>query len=551
MRFPKGRWDAAAAAALKRGLLGGGLLLAVALGGCSKRETAVARGTREQVLHLGNKAEPADLDPHTNLGVPEGKILSAIYEGLTALDPNDLHPIPAQAKRWETSADGLTWRFFLREDAKWSNGDPIRARDWVRSIERLITPTVAAQFSHNAFYIKNAEEFQTGKITDFTQVGVKEIDPLTLEFTLKNPTPLFASVLTVWVFYPVHLPTLEKFGGDKRPNTPWSRPGSIVSNGPFMLKEWKANQFISVGPSPTYWDHAKIRLKEIRFYPTESEETEERMFRAGQLHATFEVPLGKLDVYRANEPKLLRITPYYGIYYFTINTRKPPLSDPRVRRALAIAMDRRSICENVARGGQLPAETFVPTGIGGYPGGVKIEGTLDDARRLLAEAGFPGGKGFPKLDLLYNKSDQHGAICEAVQQMWKRELGIEVELLNQEWKVYLNSLRTGDYQVARAGWIGFFPDPHEFQQSWRSTAGNNYGGFANEEYDRVLAESERAPGDAVRFPIVQKLDAIFVREMPAIPLFYYTRTLLIRPEVKGWPGNALDVRRYKEMWLEP
>lgn len=527
------------------------LLFLFVFPGCSRRATLVEEGNRLQILHLGNFAEPADLDPHTNLGVPEARILNALYEGLTAPDPVTLKPIPAAAERWEISADGLRWRFFLRRDLKWSNGDPITAGEWVWSVQRMLTPTIATPYAHLTFPIVGAEEYQKGTLKDFAQVGVKEIDPHTIEFTLRAPTPNFASIATIYVLFPVHRATLTKSGGDQRPSTTWTRAGTHVSNGPFMLKEWKVSSVISLVPNPHYHSAAQVRLKEIRFYPVESTDTEERMFRAGQLHATAEVPLSKLDSYRKNEPQLLRITPYNGTYYFNLNTRRPPLNDARVRRALALAIDREAICERISRGGQIPARSFTFPGVGGYELGGKIEGNLDDARRLLAEAGFPGGKGFPKLELLFNTSEAHRPIVEAMQQMWKRELGVDIGLTNQEWKVYLNAMRTGDYAIARAGWISFYPDPHQFVSVLKSTSGNNFTGWGNAEYDRILAESETVPTDAQRFALTQQLDRIFAQEVPVIPLYFYTRTLLLRPEVKGFPPNAQDYRRYRDMWLEP
>ena len=519
--------------------------------GCTKRLTLVERGNRDQVLHLGNGAEPADLDPQTVLGIPESQILYSLFEPLTLLDPVDLHPVPAASTGWEVSSDGLVYTFYLRPDARWSNGDPVTARDWVYSYRRLLTKGLAAQFSYNAFYVANAEEYLTGKITDFAQVGVREMDPLTLEFRLRSPTPFFPSALSAFTLLPVHPGTIEKFGALDRPNTMWTRTGNLVSNGPFMLKDWKPNQFVSVVPNPYYWDRAKVRLKEIRFYGVDSEDSEERMFRAGQIHATYNMPLAKIDLYRAKEPDLLRITEYYGTYYFNFNTRKPPLHDPRVRRALAMTIDRKAIIDNVARAGQQPAFEFAPPGAGGYTPGALVREDRDEARRLLAEAGFPGGRGFPKLELLFNTSEQHRPICEAIQQMWKRELGIDVTLSNQEWKVYLNAMRDGTYDIARAGWIGTVPDPHDYLQNIRSSAGNNFTGWGNADYDRILAESERTPENAARFRLLNQLDEIFVREMPLAPLFHYTRPILIRPSVKGFPGNQRDQRWYKNMYLEP
>ncbi len=528
-----------------------GLALVLSLTGCNKRLTPVQQGDRDQVLLLGNGAEPSDLDPQIIIGIPESHIVFALFEPLVLLDPVNLQPRPAASTGWEVSPDGITYTFHLRPEARWSNGDPVTAADWVNTYQRLLGKQLGAQFSYHSFYLENAEEYLQGKVTDFAKVGIRAVDPLTLEFRLRSPTPFFPSTLSAFTLLPVHRGTIEKFGAFDRPNTPWTKPGNLVGNGPFMLKEWKPNQYVSVVPNPYYWDRTAVRLKEIRFFGVDSEDSEERMFRAGQLHATYNVPLAKIDLYRAKEPQLLRIVEYYGTYYFNFNSRVPPLNDARVRRALAMTIDRKSIIDNIARADQRPAYEFAPPGAGGYEPGATLREDRDEARRLLAEAGFPGGKGFPKLELLFNTSEQHRPICEAVQQMWKRELGIDVTLVNQEWKVYLNAMRTGDYQITRAGWIGTAPDPHDYLQNVRTGGGQNFTGWGNAEYDRILAESERTPDNAARFKLLNQLDKIFVQEMPLAPLFHYTRPILIRPSVKGYPGNPRDQRWYKNMYLDP
>ncbi len=526
-------------------------LLLFAAVGCSRSRTPVEAGDQSQTLLVGNGVEPSDLDPQIVTGIPEGNILHALFEPLVQLDTTDLHPVPGAAESWEISSDGLVYRLHLRASAKWSNGDPVTAADWVYSIQRFITPELGAQFSYKAFYLAGAEDYLRKKITDFGQVGVRALDPLTVEFRLHSPTPYFLSVLSDWNMLPVHRPTLEKFGAFAKKDTPWSRAGNMVSNGPFMLKEWKTNQYVSMVPNPHYWDRGVVRLQELRFYAVDSEDAEERMFRGGQIHVTANMPLSKLDVYRANEPKLLRIAPFNGAYFFDINTRRGALGDARVRRALSLAISRRILVEKVSRGGQPPAYVFEPPGLGGYQPGPGLVEDRNEARRLLAEAGFPGGRGFPKLALLFNTSEAHRPICEAVQEMWKQELGIDVTLTNQEWKVYLNSLKVGDYDIARAGWVGNYPDPHEFLAVFRTGGGNNFTGWGNAEYDRILTESEGTATNEVRFPLLQKLDALVASESPVIPLYHYTRTMLMRPSLKGWPSNAGDIRRYKQMWLEP
>ena len=266
---------------------------------------------------------------------------------------------------------------------------------------------------------------------------------------------------------------------------------------------------------------------------------------------TYEVPQSKISVYRRDSPQLLRIDPYLGAYFYRINTTRPQFRDKRVRQALAMAIDRKSIVENVTRGGQLPAYYFTPPDTVGYTSRSAIRYDPEGARKLLAQAGYPGGKGFPPFDILYNTSESHKSVAEAIQQMWKRELGIDARLLNQEWKVYLDTEKRKDYDVSRAGWIGDYADPSTFLETFLAESGNNRTGWANAEYDRLLKEASRLGDRQTRYELFQKAEAIFLDEMPVIPIYHYTRVYLLRPEVRGWNATILDHHPYPYVWLEP
>ena len=526
------------------------IVATLALGACSRRETRVEEGNRLKILHVGNGGEVADLDPQTAIAAVDGDVISALFEPLIQLDPVDLHPLPGAAASWEISPDGRTYTFHLRPGAKWSNGDPVRASDWVYSFHRLITPTLAAPFLNYATLVAGAEDYGKGVTKDFASVGIREIDPLTLEIQLTNPTPYFPAVLNFWPLYPVHRPTIEKFNAFARPGTPWTRPGNLVGNGPFMLKEMTPNDHITVVPNPHYWGRAQVRLNELRFYPVDSIDSEERMFRAGQLHVTSNVPVTKIEAYRRERPDALRITPILGTAYYSLNTRVPPLNDRRVRRALALALDRKAIVETVTRAREKPALSFTPDGIAGYPGAKKLKPDADEARRLLAEAGFPGGAGFPKLELIFNSNETYRAIAEAVQFMWKRELGIEIGVRNLEMKVYYPTVRNGNYQIARVGWEAVVLDPHDFSEQFQSASSNNWTGWSDPEYDRILAASEKNPSNEERYKLLQQLDEILEREMPIIPLYHNTHRALVHPAVKGWPDNAINIKIFQQVDLE-
>jgi oligopeptide transport system substrate-binding protein len=528
----------------------GALALLSFFPGCTKRQTLVEAGDHDQILHIGNGTEPQELDPDIVTGVQEYHIIMSLLEGLVTEDPVDLHPVPGVAERWDISPDRKVYTFHLRTNAKWSNGDPVTAQDFWESYKRILTPSLGSEYSYMHFVVKNAEAYNTGKITDFSQVGYKVIDDHTLQITLNNSTPYFLSLLTHQSWYPVNIRTVAKYGDPSLRGNKWTRPGHYVGNGAFVLAKWRVNDVIEVRKSPTYWDRDRVRLNAIRFYPIDNEDTEERAFRAGQLHITETLPLSKIDYYKANYPGLLKIGPYLGTYFYRVNVTKPPLNDKRVRKALAMAIDRGSIVTNVMKGGQLPAYNLVPPGTAGYTSHTHLEENIAEAKRLLAEAGYPGGKGLPTIELLYNTSEAHRTIAEAIQQMWRTRLGVNAQLVNQEWKVYLDSQRTLNYQVCRGSWIGDYVDPNSFLDMWLTGGGNNETGWSNPEYDRLIAQAAATADPAGRLEVFQKAEAILMDEMPEIPVYFYTRVYLKRPEVKGWYPTLLDNHPYKYVYLE-
>jgi oligopeptide transport system substrate-binding protein len=516
------------------------LAMAALAAGCSPQSTESAG----RILHLGIGTEVQDLDPQVVTGVPENKVINALFEGLVNEGPGATEVAPGVAERWTHSEDGLIWTFHLRADARWSNGDPVTAGDFVRSYQRLLTPSLAAEYAYKFYHVVGAEAYHRGELTDFSQVGFQAPDELTLRITLRHRTPFLLEALKHYAWFPVHLPTVEKFGGLERKGSRWTRVGNLVGNGPFILREWRPNQKIVVTRSPTYWDHATVRLDGIHFYPIESIETEERMFRTGQLHKTNELPIAKIDTYRRQFPEAYREDPYQGVYFYRFNTTRPPLNDVRVRRALALAIDRELLTAQVARGGQTPAYNYTPASPR-FASGVRLTGDIAEARRLLAAAGYPGGRGFPGIELLYNTSENHRAIAEAIQQMWRRHLGVEIGLRNKEWKVYLDAQDQLDFDIARAGWIADYPDPHTFLDMWVTGGGNNDTGWSHPEYDRLLRAAMETRNDADRHAIYQQLEEILMTELPVMPIYFYTRVYALSPRVRHWVANPLDNRAWK------
>lgn len=520
--------------------------------GCGQRETRIAIGDREQILHLGNADEIEDLDPQAATGVPEHNIIRALFEGLVTEDPKDLSPVPGVAERWDISDDKLVYMFHLRADAKWSNGDPVTAHDFYRSYQRILNPRFASEYANMLFMVQNAEKYYQGEVTNFEEVGFKVIDERTFQITLVSPTPYFLWILGHhYSWWPVHIPTVEKFGGMERKGTAWTKPQNFVGNGAFVLKDWKINQVLMVKKNPTYWDRDNVRLNEVHFYPIQSRDTEDRAFRSRQLHVTYEVHRPKMDSYKKDFADMLRMPPYLGVYFYRLNVTHPVLKDKRVRQALAMSIDRVSLVENVSKAGETPAYHVTPPNLAGYTTRARMTYDVAAARRLLTEAGYRDGKGLPPLEIHFNTEEKHKAIAEAIQQMWRKELGVEITLVNQEWKVYLDTQDTLNFQISRAGWIGDYMDPNTFLEMWKTGDGNNDTGWGNPDYDRLIDQARVTAAPATRLELFQQAEAILLEECPVIPIYFYTKPYLIRPSVKNWFDNPLDHHPYKHVYLEP
>ncbi|MCC5806684.1 MAG: peptide ABC transporter substrate-binding protein [Opitutales bacterium] len=527
-------------------------LAAALLAGCGGGIPDVEEATAQGVLLKGNGSEPKTLDPQVATGVTENKIISSLIEGLIAYHPTDDElPEPGVAERWEPNEDYSEWTFFLREDALWSNGDPVTAHDFVWSYERMLTPEFGAEYVEMLYSMENAEEFHRGELTDFSAVGVEALDERTLRIRLVGPTPFFLGMLKHYAWYPVHPPTVEAYGtGRLDRSSPWTLQGRFVGNGPFVLEEWRVNQYIRVTKSPTYWDRDRVRLNEIYFMAIEDVNTEQRMYASGRLHVTNTVPSNDISNLRRTRPDELRLEPYLGTYFYRFNTTRPPFDDARVRRALAMSMDREAIVNRVTLGDQTPAYAFVPPGFDDFPRRRLVAHDPEAARRLLAEAGFPEGHGFPRKFLLFNTLEDHRKIAEAVVSMWNRELGIDFQLENKEWRVYLEAQSQLDFDLSRAGWIGDYMDPITFLELWTSDNGNNNTGWSNERYDELIRKAFRSETQEEHYAALIEAEEILMEAMPVIPVYHYNRIYLIRPEVRGWNPKLLDNRPYKYLYLE-
>ena len=528
------------------------LMLFISLTGCGSGESNISLGNRTGILYWGNGTEPASLDPHIATGVPEHHIMSSVMEGLVLKDRKSLEPRPGVAESWSISDDGRIYTFKLRDDARWSNGDPHIANDYVWSWWRALQPALGNQYAYMLFPIKNAKRYYDRETEDFGDVGVKALDQRTLQVTLTNPTPYFLQLLDHYSLFPVHQATIEKFGNADQRGTRWSYEGNLVSNGPFKLDEWKINRHITVTRNLHYWDNDNVALNGIVFKPVENTVTEERMFRAGQLHVTSNVPADKISTYRKSNSTELKIAPYLGTYFYRLNIKTPQLQDRRVRRALGMAIDREKLVENITKGGQIPAYTMTPPGTMGYYPTSTLAFDPEGAKNLLSEAGYPNGEGFPAIEILYNTNEGHRKIAVALQEMWKDYLNVDIKLLNQEWKVYLATESAGDYQISRGGWIGDYVDPNNFLDMFLCGGGNNRTGWCNEEYDRLILEV--APSQSSheeRLAVFQQAETMLLDDMPIIPVYTYTSVKLVDSSVENLDGNILNQAMYKDIYLSP
>ena len=526
------------------------LIAVLALTGCGRRETPVAAAVRTQTLHLGNGSEPRDLDPQLVVSFNDFNIVGALFEGLTAIDERTSQAVPGVAERWEASPDGLVWRFHLRPDARWSNGDPLTAQDFVDSFRRALSPRLASEYAYALYPLRNAEAFNAGRLADFAQVGVRARDPRTLELTLARPTPYLAVAAALPVWFPVHRASIERLGRFDDRAVPWTRPATLVGNGPFVLREWSPGNRVVVARNPDYWDASRVRLNAIVFYPIENAAAQEAAFRAGQLHLTSDVPLARIAAYRRDDPAVLRIDPFLDTAFLRFNVKRPPLDNFRVRQALARALDRAALVREVLLGGQRAAHCLTPPATAGYTARAGIADDFAAARRLLADAGHPGGRGLRRIEIQFPTTEVNQRLLEAVQQMWHRELGLDVSLANKEQRVWLSDERLLNYDISFAHWIGDYVDPSTYLELFLSDGGNNSTGWADPAYDRLVRAAGAEIDPAARNELYQQAEARLLDAAPIAPLYFNTRVYLCHPTVRNWLPALLGIHQYKIVYLE-
>lgn len=525
-------------------------LLAAVMTGCGRRESAAAEGVRTRTLLVGNAAEPADLDPHLASVLNDQIVVNTLFEGLTILDERSTRALPGAAESWAASADGLVWTFKLRDGLRWSNGDPLTADDFVQSWRRILNPAFAAENAWYLFALKNAEAYNAKKITDATAVGFRATDARTLVLTLERPTPYLPALVSMPAWFPVNPRALAAFDGMAKRSTAWTRPGALVSNGAFTLAEWQPNARIVLAKNPRHRDAAQNQLERVVFFPIENPDVEERDFRAGQLHVTFNLPVTKIAAWRAQDPAQLRVDPTLQVNFLRFNTTRPPLDDPRVRRALTLVIDRAALAKSVLQGSREPATALTPPGTGGYVARAAAKMDIAEAKALLAAAGFPGGRGLPVIELQARNDEIMPRIAEALQAMWQRELGFRVTIAQLEQKTWVQNMQTGNYGISTAAWTADFPDPLTFLGLFTKNSAYNWTGWSHADYERLLETAAATADAAQRYELFQQAEALLLNEAPVTPLYFGAQTYLLHPAVKGWEPAPLIFRRYQIVELK-
>ena len=515
------------------------VLATAGLTGCGADPINAREGAREKIFLINNKAEPRFLDLQRCNSVTEHHIMLSLYQGLVSENrDSDKDVEPGMAEKWEANADKSVWTFHLQKNAKWSDGTPFTAHDFVWSYRRMLRKELGAQYAEMLYLLKNGLPLYEGKVKE-EELGARALDDATLELTLVGPTPHFPLIACHTSWWPVPRHVIEKYGGIYDVMNPWTDEDKLVGNGPFKLKRYLFRQYLQVERNPHYWDAANVKLDGVRFYSIDDDAVEERLFRRGQLHATYSTPLSRIPDYLKNHPDIVSNYTNCASWYFRVNTTRPALSDVRARRALAFALDRKSIIDNVLRARQQPAAGMVPP-MEGYTQVKEFSFDLPQAKRLLAEAGFPDGKGFPKFNILISKNEASRQIAEAVQAMWRQNLGISVGVTQQDFSVYLTSQQKLDYDICWAGWNADYFDPATFIDMWMTDGGNNETGWSSKDFDQLLADAKQCADAQERLAILTKAEGILMRDSPVLPLYFGTRTRLIHPAVKHWPQRLLD-----------
>jgi oligopeptide transport system substrate-binding protein len=498
----------------------------------------------EVVLNRGNAAEPLSLDPHHAQGVWENDIIGDLIVGLTT-DAADGEPIPGAAERWEQSEDGKTWTFHLR-DHQWSDGQPVTAQDFVFAWRRILDPKTASSYAYYLYLLKNAEMVNTGKMPG-TALGVKAKDDKTLVVELEHPVPFLLQFMTHYTTFPLPHHVVEAKGDA------WTKPGSYVGNGPYVLSEWNPNEHITLVKNLKFYDAANVSIDRTIFYPTTDYGAALKRLRAGELDIQSRMPAQQIDWLRANMPEVLRLDPVLTNEYLTVNQTQKPFNDVRVREALSLAVDRETIVNKIDKVGELPAYNIVPPGTANYPGGVflgfkslSFPERLKRAQELMRQAGYGPDNLLRTTLIMRSAAPDRRRVPVAVQQMWK-QIYVDAQILQLDASIFYNSIQTGDFEIANPAWGADYNDASTFLDLLRTGNVNNYGHYHNSAYDRLLDEAGVERDLMKRGQLLAQAEAIALKDNAWIPINFWVSGVLVRPYVKGWTDNVADVHRTR--WL--
>ncbi|MCB9727497.1 MAG: peptide ABC transporter substrate-binding protein [Deltaproteobacteria bacterium] len=474
-------------------------------------------------------------------------IASQMFEPLLNTAPGNAPPVPGAASSFDLSEDGRTYTFHLRPGLTWSDGTPLTAEDFRWSWLRGLTPEIGSKNAQQLWYIDGAQAFNAGRNKDPDSVGIRVVDPLTLAVTLENPTPFFPDLVTYIAYAPVPRHVVEKY--DKQ----WVRPEHIVVNGAYKAVEWKPRDRMILEKNPRYWDAANVAIPRTEIIFTEDESMNVRLYESGKAHWIKPLPADKVRDWITDGRSDLRIDMQMCTYYYVIRTDRPPFDDPLVRRAMNMAIDKERMTRHILAGFQVPAPNLVPDMFKDMLGYVSPKGDGFDpqrAKELLAEAGYPGGVGLPKVEIVYNTFESHRLIAEFVQRNLKENLGIDVAVNNMEWKSLLKLVSSGDFQIARTSWCADYPDPTTFLRVFDSDSENNYSSYKNPAYDDLLVRIGRETDRRKRNVLMCAAEMALNQDAPITPFYYYTRSALLRPFVRGFQSQYQDHHLIKDLRME-
>ena len=501
----------------------------------------------EMVYRMATMGEPKTLDPHFVSGTWENYIVGDAFLGLLT-DAADATPVPGAAESWQISDDGKTYTFKLR-DHQWSDGQKVTADDFVFSFRRILDPSLAAEYASILYPIKNAEAINSGKIKDLTQLGVRAVDPATLEITLENPTGYFLELMTHYTSFPVPKHVVEKLGRE------WIKPGNFVSNGAYVIQEWVPHSRIVSIKNPHFYDQGAVLIDKVIYYPDEDRTAVTKRFRAGEIDYQDDFASAEIDFLRRELPKETHIYPYLGTYYYVINMKRKPFDDPKVRRALSMAIGRQIITDKVLKTGELPAFGIVPpkTDHYGEPAvpqwaSMPYKDRVAKAKELLQEAGF-GPSNPLRFELSYNTSENHKRIAVAAQAMWK-QIGVQANLVNREVKVHYDVLKQNNFDVARAAWVADYNDAQDFLYLLETRTGvQNYGRYSNPKFDALMEQAAAERDQDKRNRLMHEAEQIAVEDDAWISIYYYVSKALVSQKLEGYVDNTKHIHRTRWMAL--